>query len=315
MLGFIKNGNVLGECKKSRLGLWECPPFLFIVMGFINICAMLGSYFLASSYIDEPMIAALVVISVSVLILVIGNFVISGFNKIAEANLLKSEFISIVSHQLRSPLSIFKWTTDILVKEIMDKKFNPNDDTYLNILKENIERMIQLVNLLLEANRIESDRLMLARNPVPLYKITEGIIESVVWYAKAYNVEVELHPIPSPPDIIGDMDRIKMVVQNLIDNAVRYSQGKGRVDIYLKKDGRFLRWEIRDNGAGIPREQQKFIFQKFFRSDNAIKYQTQGSGLGLYICKAIIEELGGHIGFESEINKGSTFWFTLPIKT
>ena len=137
MFGFIKDGHVFGECKRSGLGLWECPPFLFIVMGFINICAMLGSYFLASRYTDEPMVAALVVVSVSVLILVIGNFIISGFNKIAEANLLKSEFISIVSHQLRSPLSIFKWTMDILIKESEGQKFNRDDGMYLNILKEN----------------------------------------------------------------------------------------------------------------------------------------------------------------------------------
>ena len=313
MFGFVKDGHVFGECKKSGLGLWECPPFLFIVMGFINISAMLGSYFLASRYTEEPMIAVLVVASISVLILVIGNFVISGFNKIAEANMLKSEFISIVSHQLRSPLSIFKWTMDILIKEAVGKKFNPDDDTYLNILKENTERMIQLVNLLLEANRIESNRLVLARNPISLHKITEDMVGSVTWYAKAYNVDVELHPLPSPPDIIGDMDRVRMVVQNLIDNAIRYSQGKGKIDIYLKREGKFLKWEIHDNGVGIPREQQKFIFQKFFRSDNAVKHQTQGSGLGLYIAKAVVEELGGEIGFKSEVDMGSTFWFTLPI--
>ncbi|OGZ98293.1 MAG: hypothetical protein A3D41_04125 [Candidatus Sungbacteria bacterium RIFCSPHIGHO2_02_FULL_41_12b] len=314
MFGFIKDGHVFGECKRSGLGLWECPPFLFIVMGFINICAMLGSYFLASRYTDEPMVAALVVVSVSVLILVIGNFIISGFNKIAEANLLKSEFISIVSHQLRSPLSIFKWTMDILIKESEGQKFNRDDGMYLNILKENTERMIQLVSLLLEANRIESNRSVLARNPIPLYKITEDMVNSVIWYAKAYNVEIELHPLLSPPDIIGDMDRVKMVVQNLIDNAIRYSRGKGKIDVYIKSEGRFLKWEIHDDGVGIPREQQKFIFQKFFRSDNAVKHQTQGSGLGLFIAKAVVEELGGEIGFKSEIDTGSTFWFTLPIK-
>jgi len=313
MFGYVKDGHVFGECKKSGLGLWECPPFLFIVMGFINICAMLGSYFLASRYSEEPMVAVLVVVSVSILILIIGNFVITGFNKIAEANLLKSEFIGIVSHQLRSPLSVFKWTTDILIKEAANKKLNPDDGTYLNILKENTERMIELVNLLLEVNRVESNRMMLARNPISLYKISEDMVNSVAWYAKAYNVEVELQPLPSPPDVIGDMDRVRMVVQNLIDNAIRYSQGKGKIDIYLKREGGFLKWEIHDNGVGIPREQQKFIFQKFFRSDNAVKYQTQGSGLGLYIAKAIIEELGGEIGFKSEIDAGSTFWFTLPI--
>jgi len=171
---------------------------------------------------------------------------------------------------------------------------------------------VQLVNLLLEATRIESNRMVLKRVVISLHATTEDIVRSVVWYAKAYNVDIEFHAMESPPDVIGDPDRMKMVVQNLIDNAIRYSRGGGRVDIAMSRDGNFLRWEIKDQGVGIPKDQQKFIFQKFFRSDNAVKHQTQGSGLGLYIARAIIEELGGKIGFESELNAGTMFWFTIP---
>ena len=204
---------------------------------------------------------------------------------------------------------------DILLKEAKEKKGGSPDETYLNILSENTERMIQLVNLLLEANRIESGRMVLARVPLSLQKITNDMVQSVTWYAKAYNVDIAFESVENPPEIIGDADRLRMVVQNLIDNAIRYSRGKGTVHVKLSVDGKFLRWEIHDNGVGIPKEQQKFIFQKFYRSDNAVRHQTQGSGLGLYIAKSVVEGLGGHIGFDSELDQGSTFWFTLPARS
>ena len=297
------------------MSVWQCPPFLFIIMGFINILAMISSYLLASKYSDEPFVSMAIVFFVSVFILAIGNMIISGFNKIVEANNLKSEFISIISHQLRSPLSVFKWTMDVLIKESKDSKVKTiaDEETYLNILKENTERMISLVNLLLESNRVDSKKLVLNRIPVSLEKITEDQISSILWYAQAYNVAVEFSRLPNPLMVIGDLERIKMVIQNLIDNAIRYSRGKGHVKILMKNEGKFLRWEVHDDGVGIPQEEQKFIFQKFYRSNNAVRHQTQGSGIGLYIAKAIIEELGGKIGFISEENKGSVFWFTLPV--
>src|SRR3972149_4732506 len=241
-----KKGGPFVECRRAGLDFWVCPPFLFIMMGFINAIAMITSYFLATRFSDDPAVAISIVVFVSTLIFIVGYFIIAGFNKVAEANFLKTEFINIISHQLRSPLSIFKWTLDILSKEIKDRTFHEEDDTYLNIMKENTERMVQLVNLLLEATRIESNRMVLKRVVISLHATTEDIVRSVVWYAKAYNVDIEFHAMESPPDVIGDPDRMKMVVQNLIDNAIRYSRGGGRVDIARRRDGNFLRWEIKD---------------------------------------------------------------------
>lgn len=305
---------ILHECKRNGLSLWQCPPFLFLVMGIVNIVAMMGSYLLASRYVDEPEIAAAIVALVSAFILIIGYFIISGFNKIAELNKMKSEFISIVSHQLRSPLSIFKWTVDLLLGDIIKNQSIAQDNNYLKILQENTERMIRTVNILLETNKIEADRFVLNKSPMSLETVTEESVKHFTDYAQSTGVAIIYAKPEELPKILADAERLKMVIENLIDNALRYSRRGGKIFITIARGfNRHLRWEIKDEGVGIPEKDQKFIFQKFFRSDNASRYQTSGSGLGLYIARALIKESGGDMQFASKENEGSTFWFTLPI--
>ena len=110
-----------------------------------------------------------------------------------------------------------------------------------------------------------------------------------------------------------DPSQIKLVLETLLDNAIRYSKEKGKVNIKLIKENNDLYFEIKDNGVGIPIKDQKYIFQKFFRSGNALRHKTEGSGLGLFISRSIIKKLGGKIKFNSEEGMGSTFWFTIPI--
>ncbi len=114
--------------------------------------------------------------------------------------------------------------------------------------------------------------------------------------------------------IFADEERIKRVIEHLIDNAVRYSTKKSEVKISMKYYGDQIDWKITDQGTGIPDADKPRIFDKFFRSVNASRYQTEGSGVGLFIAKSIIKMHGGAIGFSSELEKGSTFWFSLPIK-
>lgn len=312
---FLKKLDVIGECRASHLDLWSCPPFLFIVMGMIDIMAMIASYALANRFVAEPEIGALVVIFVAFAIFVIGYFIISGFSKIAEANRLKSEFIAIVSHQLRSPLSIFKWTVDALARTEPGVLAPASFISHMEILRENSEKMIQLVNLLLEMSRIESGRFMLRSEPVRLDLLTEEAVRMLRPYATASNVSVDCVLPKILPAIRGDREKIKMVVQNLIDNAIRYSRGGGRVTItVVPKEPGAVEWRIRDTGLGIPPKEQRFVFQKFYRSPEAVRYQAQGSGLGLYIARSIIQASGGGIGFSSAEGQGSTFWFWLPAR-
>lgn len=306
--------NVVAECRSAELGLWSCPPFLFVIMGFIDMTGILVSYLFANRYVAEPEVAALIVIAVAVVIFVIGNFIIHGFNQIAEANRIKAEFIAIVSHQLRSPLSIFKWTVEALRRNPTAAAPAGSSASYLEILRDNTEKMIQLVNMLLEVSRIEAGRLVLRHDPVRLDLLTEEITRSFAAYARASNIELDCAAPANLPPVRGDADKIKMVIQNLVDNAIRYSPAGGRVVITIAPAGSaFLEWKVRDSGVGIPAEQQRQVFQKFFRADHPVELQTQGSGLGLYIARSLVTALGGEIGFESSRGQGSTFWFRLPI--
>lgn len=302
----------MAECRRLRWSAWQCPPFLFIVLGTTTVISMTAVYILASRYIEEPEMAAIVVILVTALFLIIGNFIINGFNRIAEANRMKTEFVSIASHQLRSPLSIFKWTLEVMEREMK----NANTEralTFVHTFRDTTESMIRLVNSLLEVSRIEGGNLILKKEEVALTEITQGVLEDLKLYAHASNINLEFEATPALPNIVGDQQKIRMVVSNLTDNAIRYSRGGETVHISLQKNDGSLIFKVRDQGVGIPAAQYKNIFQKFFRATNGSRYQTEGTGLGLYIARELILAMGGKIGFESEENKGSIFWFTLPI--
>ena len=274
---------------------------------------MLASYAIGAHYINNPSGVFFIVAGIAVVFLIISFFLTQSFERMAEANRMKSEFISIISHQLRSPISNLKWVLEILMSGRLGR-IEEGQVEYFKILKENTYRMKELIGDLLLVSKIEEERLPLKREKVSLKKIVEELIKEFEPFSRASNVKIELHVPEDLPEIFTDPFQLKVVVENLLDNAIRYIKEKGKVRITLKKQGRDLYFEIKDTGVGIPKKDQKYIFQKFFRAENVLRYQTQGSGLGLYITKSIIEKLGGKIGFTSEEGKGSTFWFTLPIK-
>lgn len=306
----MRQVDVFNECRRSHLAFWECPPFLFIVMGLINIFTVVATYAFASRIVDEPEIAALIVLLVSVLIFAVGTFLISGFNKIAEANRIKGEFLNVVSHQLRAPLSVFRWTLELLEGECEKHKVC---SSHLPALFEHSERMVRIVNMLLDVSRIEARRFSVARMPVEIGALTEDAVRSLRPYAETTGITVHFEK-KTAGNVLGDAERLRMVVQNLLDNAIRHSAVPGRVDIVLDEAEKgFALWSIRDYGVGIPADRKKYIFKKFFRIANDAQNQTAGTGLGLYIAHAIVKEIGGEIGFESQEGKGSTFWFKIPM--
>jgi len=185
---------------------------------------------------------------------------------------------------------------------------------YLKILKENIVRMNGMVSDLLIISRLETGKLPLRTQEFSLVDLVNNLVSEFRPFAESSNVEITIDSEDGLPLLFADPAQIRLVVENLLDNAIRYTKKQGKIEIKINKTKDGAYFEIKDRGVGIPKEDQKFIFQKFFRSENALRRQTQGSGLGLYIAKSITEKSKGKIGFQSEENQGSTFWFTLPIK-
>ena len=313
---FLKGLNPLSQCKKYSIPFWRCPQVLFILMGFIIIVAILISYSIAIHKINDPEIVALTVLTITLVLIILDYIIYDSFERLAEASRMKSEFISIVSHQLRSPLSNLSWAVDYIMSGRLGR-IEEKQLSYFKILRENTSRMKDLVNDLLTVSRIETGKLSLGKKEeVHLGDLTREIVSKFKPFIDASNVEVSLDIEENLPKIYADKLWLEQVISNLLDNAVRYIEGKGQVNIRIsspKKDKRIL-FEIKDNGVGIPESEQKFIFQKFFRSENALKHQTVGSGLGLFITKRIIEMMGGKIWFKSKESKGTTFYFTLPVK-
>ena len=304
--------NIVEQCKKYNISLWQCPQFLFLAMGIIIVVSSLTAYAFGTRYIEDPLTVALIIQLLAGVLLTMAAIITRSFERLAEANRLKSEFISIVSHQLRSPLSNLKWTIELLTSGKLGK-IEEKQVEYFKIIRENSNRMHELVSDLLTVSRIESAKLPFKKQRFSMQEFVNKLIMEYKPLASASNVEVTFKEVDNLPEVSSDPSRIKLVMENFLDNAIRYVNEKGKVEIKLSQENNNIRFSVKDNGVGIPEKDKKYIFQKFFRSGNVLKYQTKGSGLGLYISKAMIKKAKGKIGFQSEEDKGSTFWFTIPI--
>ena len=174
--------------------------------------------------------------------------------------------------------------------------------------------MQESISDLLIVSRIEAAKLPIKKKLFSIKELTKNLIAEYKPFAQASNVEILLKA-ENLPRIFSDPLQIDLVIDNLLDNAVRYIEKKGKVEIDISRKGKNIHFLIKDTGVGIPKEEQKRVFQKFFRSKKIVKHQTQGSGLGLYMSKVIIERLKGKMGFNSKEEQGSTFWFLIPIKS
>ncbi len=312
-LKFLDQLNIPGQCKRYGLSLWQCPQFLFLVMGIIIVLASVVSYLIGTRYITDPELVALLVLSVTTLLFIISFIITRSFERLAEASRMKSEFINIISHQLRSPLTNIKWTFELLTSKELEVPSEKVEE-YLNNVKENIARMVELIDDLLIVSKIEQGTFPILKKEILLEDLIEDLVSRFKVFAEASHIDLSFSPQKDLPEVYADPSLLKLVIENLIDNAIRYTKGGGKVGIKLTKGEKDVTFEIKDTGVGIPEKEQKYIFKKFFRAENVMKERTRGSGLGLYVCKSVIMRSGGKIWFESKEGEGTTFIFTHPIK-
>ncbi len=226
----------------------------------------------------------------------------------------KSAFISIAAHQLRTPLSGVKWTMKLVMDGDMGP-LNPEQLLYLTRGYETAQKMVLLVNDLLNVARIEEGRFGYEFEEADIVGTLLTTLNNAKLSAKTRDIEVEfLDNTGGVKPFLFDAGKISLAVQNLLDNAIKYTNPSGKVFLAIEKEGDYLKVKISDNGVGIPKTQIDRLFSKFFRADNVMHMQTDGSGLGLFIVKNIILRHGGNITVESEEGKGTTFIFTIPFK-
>jgi len=226
---------------------------------------------------------------------------------------IKTEFVSLSAHQLRTPLSAIKWTLRMLLDGDAGE-LNKEQRDFLEKTYKSNERMISLINDLLNVTRIEEGRYIYQ----PLFRDFVGIAHSVVDLYRGEiekkNIKFEFkEPEQKLPRILADEEKIKLAVENLLNNAIGYTFPGGSIIISIDLLENEIEFKIEDTGTGIPKDEQSRVFTKFFRGINAVRMETEGSGLGLFVTKNIIEAHGGRIWFKSEEGRGSTFYFTLPL--
>jgi PAS domain S-box-containing protein len=221
----------------------------------------------------------------------------------------RSTFISVISHELQTPISIIKGYASTLARK--DAQFDTQGlQSRLIAIEQEVDRLSKLVGNLLYASRIQANGLQMDITPLDLEHLVRSVLRRLK--AKAPDVSVTLSIPESLPTVMADRDRIEEVLQNLLDNAIKYSPRHPEISVSCYSTGEEVIVSIKDSGMGISIREQEEIFERFQRVGDPLSRSTQGAGLGLYIARAIIEAHGGRIWVESTLRQGSTFSFSLP---
>ncbi len=225
---------------------------------------------------------------------------------------MKSEFISIAAHQLRTPLSAIKW----VIKMILDGEVGELNDEQKEFLSKGYksnERIIELVNDMLNVSRIEEGRFGYTFNKEDFVSLVNKIAGNEENVLESKSIKFTLNLPTSLPKIYMDKTKMDLAITNLLENAIKYTPEHGKISLSVEAGDKFIKVRMKDNGVGIPKNDLPKLFTKFFRAVNVIRMQTEGSGLGLFMVKNIIKRHGGEIMVNSEEGKGTEFIFTLPI--
>lgn len=226
---------------------------------------------------------------------------------------MKNEFISIVSHELRTPLTSIRGSLGLLASGLL-KKFPDKADKMLKIAVENTDRLVRLINDILDIERLESGKVTVEQQECDLAGLMMGASETMQAMANDNGVKLVVEPFQTK--VWADSDRCLQVLTNLLSNAIKFSNVDGEVKLFAEhteaENGKWVKISVKDNGRGIPPEAVNKIFERFGQVDASDSREKGGTGLGLPICKTIVEQHGGMLWVESEVGQGSTFLFTLP---
>ncbi|MFN2197568.1 MAG: GAF domain-containing protein [Anaerolineales bacterium] len=238
---------------------------------------------------------------------------------VQQTNQAKSQFISVVVHELRIPMTAIKGYTDLLrqgaVGAVSEAQLN-----FLEVIRKNVDRMATLISDLSDLNRVESGRLKLAPSEISLYSVVQETVKSLGPKLAEKDQSLQVEVPEDLPELYADPQRIAQVFGNLLNNAWKYTPAGGAIQVRAEHfptagdQPEHIRVSVADNGIGISAEDQESLFTPFFRSEAAAVREEQGWGLGLSVAKSLLDVMGGEIGAHSQEGSGSTFWFTLPVE-
>jgi len=244
----------------------------------------------------------------------VADGVVYAFRDLTEERALdemKTEFVSTVSHELRTPLAAIYGAAMTLRREDVALAEDQRD-VLLSVIANEADRLARTVNDILYASRIDTDTLKVAIESCDASALATEVVDAQLAHLPP-GIDVHLASDDALPQVAADPDKVRQVLVNLVENAVKYSPDGGRVQVQLTSVGAQLRFSVTDEGLGIPHAEQRRIFEKFYRLDPNMTRGIGGTGLGLYICRELVRRMHGRIWVESETGRGSTFTFELPI--
>ncbi len=300
------------QAKQLGVSLWHTPAFFSLLLGAVVIFFM-GATYLIFSYSNNAEALVLIESGIVMSSLLIGGLIIRLLEEIAVIRKLKSDFISAMSHRLKSPLAQIKWHID-LCRSKNSGDGNDGSREAMRSIELSNEHLIRMVDEFLMVSRFESGEVRWYEERINISNLMKKVCDRYRMDIQQKNIRLLFEVFGEEKESCGDARKIEMVLENVFLNALRYTDRSGTISLYIRNKEKEIEVDIKDTGIGIPIEHQGKIFEKFFRSDNAMLLNTEGVGLGLNLCQRIMDRVGGSIRFESKKGRGTTFFLVFPRK-